>query len=59
MGLIALSTILAIVLGSCLWLVIGSQFPRGEEAKWPIANNICVYAVMLVVPVYLLIFFIY
>jgi hypothetical protein len=57
MGLIALSAILSIILGSCVWLVVGDKFPLGEEDKWPVANNICIYAVMLVVPVYLVIFF--
>ena len=56
MGLIILSTILSIVLGSCAWLVLGDKFPVGDEAKWPVANNICVYAAILLVPVYLTIF---
>lgn len=59
MGLIALSVILAIILGCCLWLVIGDQLPPGEETKWPAANNIFVYAASLVLPVYLVIFFIF
>ena len=56
MGLIILSTILSIVLGSVAWLVLGDRFPVGNEAKWPGANNICVYAAILLVPVYLTIF---
>ncbi len=56
MGLIILSTILSIVLGSCVWLVLGDRFPVGDEAKWPVANNICVYAAILLLPVYLTIF---
>ena len=56
MALIALSTILSIILGSCLWLVLGSKFPLEDEDKWPIANNIAVYAVILLMPVYLTIF---
>lgn len=59
MALIALSTILAIILGSCTWLIIGDRLPVGEESKWPTANNICVYAAILLVPVYLTIFFIF
>ena len=59
MGLIALSTILSIILGSCVWLVAGDRFPLGEETKWPVSNNIFIYAALLVVPVYLTIFFIY
>lgn len=58
MGLIALSAILSIILASCLWLVIGDRFPLGETDKWPVTNNICVYAAALVIPVYLTIFFI-
>ena len=56
MGLIILSTILSIVLGSCVWLVLGNKFPLGDEAKWPVANNICVYAAILLIPVYVTIF---
>ena len=59
MGLIALSTILSIILGSCVWLVVGDKFPLGRDDKWPTANNICIFAVMLVVPVYLTIFFVF
>ena len=57
MGLIILSAILSIVLGSCAWLVLGDRFPVGDDAKWPVANNICVYAAILLLPVYLTIFF--
>lgn len=56
MGLIILSAILSIVLGSCAWLVLGDRFPVGDDAKWPVANNMCVYAVILLLPVYLTIF---
>jgi hypothetical protein len=56
MGLIILSAILSVVLGSCAWLVLGDRFPVGDDAKWPVANNICVYAAILLLPVYLTIF---
>lgn len=59
MALIALSLVLSIVLGSCLWLAIGSRFPLKEEDKLPVPNNIFIYSAMLLVPVYLTIFFIY
>ena len=59
MALIALSTILSIILGSCFWLVLGSKFPLEDEDKWPIANNIAVYAVIVLMPVYLTIFFVF
>ena len=59
MALIALSTILSIILGSFVWLALGSKFPMNHEVKWPIVNNIFVYALILVVPVYLSIFFVF
>ena len=59
MALIALSTTLAIILGCCVWLVIGDTFPLNDGDKWPTANNIFIYAVMLLVPVYLIIFFVF
>ncbi|MGI9323439.1 MAG: hypothetical protein ACR2PJ_07655 [Pseudomonadales bacterium] len=59
MGLIALSTLLSIILGSCLWLLVGSQFPRGQADKWPVTGNILCYAALIAVPVYLAIFFIF
>ena len=59
MGLIVLSTLLSIVIGSCTWLVLGDRFPIRDEVKWPVANNICVYAVILLLPVYLTIFVIF
>lgn len=59
MGLIALSVLLSIIFGSCVWLAIGDKFPIGSETKWPIANNICIYAMILLVPVYLTIFFLF
>ena len=59
MGLIALSTILAIILGSCVWLVIGDQFPVNEDIKWPTVNNICCYSVAFLIPIYLIIFFLF
>ena len=31
MELIILSTILSIILGSCVWLVIGDRFPLNED----------------------------
>ena len=56
MGLIILSAILSIVLGSSAWLILGNRFPVWGEAKWPVANNICVYATIFLLPVYLTIF---
>jgi hypothetical protein len=59
MGLIILSAILSVVLGSCAWLGLGDRFPVGDDAKWPVANNICVYAAILLLPVYLTIFVVF
>ncbi len=59
MGLIALSALLAIILGSCAWLAMGNQFPIGQASKWSATQNICIYAALFLVPVYLLIFFLF
>ena len=56
MGLIVLSLILSIICACLAWIVFGEQFPRGESLKWPATNNILIYAVLLVVPMYLAIF---
>ena len=56
MGLIALSIILSVVLGSCIWLVLGDKFPLREDYKWPFASNIFVYTAILFLPIYLTIF---
>jgi hypothetical protein len=47
------------ILGSLLWLVIGDRLPLKSADKFPPLNNIAYYAVLLVVPVFLVIFFIY
>ncbi|MDA0787947.1 MAG: hypothetical protein O2780_00665 [Proteobacteria bacterium] len=57
MGLILLSVMVSMVLGACAWLVLGDQFPVKDELKWPATNNIACYSVILLVPVYLVIFF--
>ncbi len=56
MGLIALSIILSLLLGSCCWLVIGNRLPIAGADKWPPLNNICCYAALLVIPIYLFVF---
>ena len=40
MGLILFSLILAVVVGCCLWLVVGETLPVNQEEKWPLTNNI-------------------
>ncbi len=61
MGIMILSIILSMVLGCVTWLIIGSKFPLNEPdtGKLPALNNIVVYFLMLLVPVYLLIFLIF
>ncbi len=59
MGLVVLSIMLSIILGCCVWLVIGEKLPPGGGEKWPVVNNIVCYGLMLVVPVYLVFFFTY
>ena len=56
MGLIVLSIMLSIILGCCVWLVLGETLPIREELKWPALNNIVCYTLLLLVPVYLVIF---
>lgn len=57
MGLILLSIMLSIILGCCAWLMFGDRFPVDDEQKWPATNNIVCYSLILLVPVYLVIFF--
>ncbi|MCH7743234.1 MAG: hypothetical protein IIB71_11295 [Proteobacteria bacterium] len=59
MGLIVLSIVLSMILGSCVWLILGDKFPIKEEQKWPPLNNIVCYALISAVPVYLVIFFVF
>ncbi len=58
MGIMLLSIFAAIILGCITWLVIGEKFPPGDEIKLPPLNNIVIYALILIVPVYLFIFFV-
>jgi len=59
MAILLLSIMLSMILGSLLWLVIGSQLPLKSPDKFPALNNIAYYAVLFLVPVFLVIFFIY
>lgn len=56
MGILILSSLASVVLACIAWLVIGDQFPLKEEVKFPAFNNIFIYTVFLIVPVYLLVF---
>jgi hypothetical protein len=57
MGLVVLSIVLSMIIGSCLWLVLGERLPVNTEEKWPVLNNIVCYGLISLVPVYLAIFF--
>lgn len=59
MGLIALSMLLALALGGCVWLLLGDCLPLRAARKWPASSNILCYAALLLVPVYLLLFFLF
>lgn len=56
MGILILSLLASVVLSCIAWLLIGDQFPLKQEAKFPAHNNIAIYSVLLIVPVYLLVF---
>lgn len=58
MGIMLLSVFASIVMGCLIWLVIGEKFPPNEEVKLPPFNNIVIYALLSVIPVYLFIFFV-
>ncbi len=58
MGIMLLSIFASIILGCIVWLTIGEQFPLGDEDKLPPLNNIVIYSLLLIVPVYLFIFFV-
>lgn len=59
MGLILLSILLSMILGCCVWLVLGERFPVKSEDKWPVTNNIACYSAILLAPIYLVIFFLF
>lgn len=59
MAILVLSIFLSAILGSVVWLIIGSRMPPREEIKLPPFNNIVIYSALLVIPVYLFIFFVF
>ena len=59
MALIAISSILSLIFGAVAWLILGDRIPPGSDDKLPSSYNILCYALMLVVPIYLGLFFIY
>ena len=58
MGILILSLVLSVMLGCAIWLVIGDRFPLGDGPKWETQGNIAIYAGMILIPVYLLIFYV-
>lgn len=58
MGIMLLSIFGSIIMGCVIWLVIGEKFPPGDEIKLPPLNNIVIYSLISLVPVYLFIFFV-
>lgn len=58
MGIMLLSIFSSIILGCVTWLVIGEKFPPNDEIKLPPLNNIVIYSLLLLAPIYLLIFFV-
>jgi len=59
MAIMMLSIVASMILGCVVWLIIGDKFPIKQDLKFPPLNNIVIYALSLLVPTYLLIFFIF
>ncbi len=56
MAIILFSIVASMVLGSIVWLVIGDRFPLHEAVKFPPLNNIVIYVLLLIIPVYVVVF---
>lgn len=56
MGILILSFLASVILGCIAWLLVGDQFPLRHETKFPVHNNIVIYTMLLIVPVYLIVF---
>lgn len=59
MAILMLSLFVSTILGCLVWLFVGEKFPPREEVKLPPLNNIVIYSVLALVPVYLFIFFVF
>ncbi len=59
MAILVVSIVASMVLGCILWLIIGDRLPFNEEVKFPPLNNIVIYVLALILPVYILIFMIF
>ena len=56
MAIILFSIVASMVLGCIVWLVIGDKFPLDAEVKFPPLNNITIYVLLLIIPVYVIVF---
>ena len=59
MAIMLLSVIVSMIVGCLVWLAVGEKFPPREEVKLPPLNNIVIYSVLALLPVYLFIFFVF
>lgn len=59
MGLMLLSIFMSMISGCLIWLAIGEKFPPNEEVKLPPLNNIVIYSLLSIIPIYLFIFFVF
>lgn len=59
MGIMLLSLFVSMIVGCLIWIVIGERFPPSEEVKLPPLNNIVIYTLLSIIPVYLFIFFVF
>lgn len=59
MAIMVLSIVASMIFGCGVWLIIGDKFPLKEDDKFPPLNNIVIYTLCVLVPMYLLIFFIF
>jgi len=59
MPLLLLSVILAMITGAVIWLVIGSRLPLRSTDKFPVINNIAYYSLMIFLPIFLTIFYLF
>ena len=56
MAIMLLSIITAMVFGCVTWLFIGDRFPLNKELKFPSLNNIVIYTLLMILPIYITIF---
>ncbi|MEX2488952.1 MAG: hypothetical protein WD356_05425 [Pseudomonadales bacterium] len=59
MALILLSVFLSLILGCLVWVILGERFPFNDDIKLPPLNNVVIYTLLAIGPVYLTIFFLY